>query len=428
MVLYLLQLTFLWLVFSLVYHFLLSKKSIYVFNRSYLLLTFLGSLIIPLVPFDLLLKKIDSFQGVSSSNVNVLSEVVVGISNKTNYYSFGYIEILWIIYTLGTLAFMIHFIIGLIKILKLKNKSYKIVIQGITVCKIPQENPVFSFFKTVFLNETIFNNLKDNKAIWLHEKAHVKQFHSFDVLLVEVMKIIFWFHPLIYLYRKNIKMNHEYLADQEVLKETDNISDYQHKLIDHIEQTQMLLASTFNYNLTQRRIVMMTIKTKKQTKLAVKLFTFFAVAGILTIVACTNKEGLQPRNKSTKNYLPYAEIQIDEKVSSVDDNSEKILQLVQQKAKPYEGIQAFYNDFMRTFNVPENLQLDDENEIKTRLKFIIEKDGSFSNIVAVGGGNEAVSDEAIRVLKSMPKWQPAKHEGKIVRSTFTLPIKIRLKP
>lgn len=414
MILYLLQLTFLWLVFSLVYHFLLSKKSIYVFNRSYLLLTFLGSLIIPLVPFDLLLKKIDSFQGVSSSNVNVLSEVVVGISNKTNYYSFGYIEILWIIYTLGTLAFMIHFIIGLIKILKLKNKSYKIVIEGITVCKIPQENPVFSFFKTVFLNETIFNNLKDNKAIWLHEKAHVKQFHSFDVLLVEVMKIIFWFHPLIYLYRKNIKMNHEYLADQEVLKETDNISDYQHKLIDHIEQTQMLLVSTFNYKLTQRRIIMMTIKTKKLTKLAVKLFTFFAVAGILTIVACSQEN-------ADEVMITYENIHKKTEI-------EEPLKFVENRAKPKEGIQAFYNDFMRTFNVPENLQLDDENEIKTRLKFIIEKDGSFSNIVAVGGGNEAVSDEAIRVLKSMPKWQPAKHEGKIVRSTFTLPIKIRLKP
>ena len=414
MILYLLQLTFLWLVFSLVYHFLLSKKSIYVFNRSYLLLTFLGSLIIPLVPFDLLLKKIDSFQGVSSSNVNVLSEVVVGISNKTNYYSFGYIEILWIIYTLGTLAFMIHFIIGLIKILKLKNKSYKIVIQGITVCKISQENPVFSFFKTVFLNETIFNNLKDNKAIWLHEKAHVKQFHSFDVLLVEVMKIIFWFHPLIYLYRKNIKMNHEYLADQEVLKETDNISDYQHKLIDHIEQTQMLLVSTFNYKLTQRRIIMMTIKTKKLTKLAVKLFTFFAVAGILTIVACSQEN-------ADEVMITYENIHKKTEI-------EEPLKFVENRAKPKEGIQSFYNDFMRTFNVPENLQLDDENEIKTRLKFIIEKDGSFSNIVAVGGGNEAVSDEAIRVLKSMPKWQPAKHEGKIVRSTFTLPIKIRLKP
>lgn len=414
MILYLLQLTFLWLVFSLVYHFLLSKKSIYVFNRSYLLLTFLGSLIIPLVPFDLLLKKIDSFQGVSSSNVNVLSEVVVGISNKTNYYSFGYIEILWIIYTLGTLAFMIHFIIGLIKILKLKNKSYKIVIEGITVCKIPQENPVFSFFKTVFLNETIFNNLKDNKAIWLHEKAHVKQFHSFDVLLVEVMKIIFWFHPLIYLYRKNIKMNHEYLADQEVLKETDNISDYQHKLIDHIEQTQMLLVSTFNYKLTQRRIIMMTIKTKKLTKLAVKLFTFFAVAGILTIVACSQEN-------ADEVMITYENIHKKTEI-------EEPLKFVENRAKPKEGVQAFYNDFMRTFNVPENLQLDDENEIKTRLKFIIEKDGSFSNIVAVGGGNEAVSNEAIRVLKSMPKWQPAKHEGKIVRSTFTLPIKIRVKP
>ena len=81
---------------------------------------------------------------------------------------------------------------------------------------------------------------------------------------------------------------------------------------------------------------------------------------------------------------------------------------------------------MRTFNVPENLQLDDENEIKTRLKFIIEKDGSFSNIVAVGGGNGEASNEAIRVLQTMPKWQPAEHEGQVVRSTFTMPIKIKI--
>lgn len=422
MVLYLLQLTLLWSVFSLVYHFILSKKSIYVFNRFYLLLTFLGSIIIPLIPFDLLLKKIDSFQGVSSSNVNILSEVVVDISNKTNYYSFEYTDILWIIYTLGTLTFMIHFIIGLIKILKLKNKSYKKVIEGITVCKIPQENQAFSFFAMIFINENIFNDLKNNKAIWLHEKAHVKQFHSFDVLLVEVMKIIFWFHPLIYLYRKNIKMNHEYLADEEVLNETDNISDYQHKLIDHIEQTHILLASTFNYRLTQKRIIMMTIKTKNQTKLAAKLLTFFAVFIMIIFIACSKDKPAEPKDKIQK--IPYSEIIIDEKDASYSHQDP--LELLEQKAQPSKGMQMFFHEFARKYNVPKEVLSIDQEEIKLKLNFVVEKDGSLSDIYETTGANKLLADEAIRVLKTMSRWIPAEHEGKIVRSTFTLPIKVNL--
>jgi len=223
----------------------------------------------------LLLKNVNSLQSVSSSNINVLSEVVVDISNKTTQYSFGYSDVIWIVYTLGFVAFMIHFIIGLIKIQKLKSSSHKKAFEGITVCKVPKENQAFSFFTTVFLNEKVFSDLKNNKTIWLHEKAHVKQSHSFDVLLVELMKIIFWFHPLVYLYRKNIKMNHEYLADEEVLKEIDNVKDYQHTLIDHIEQTNILLASTFNYKLTQKRIIMMTIKTKKSNKISSKIIYSF---------------------------------------------------------------------------------------------------------------------------------------------------------
>jgi len=412
MALYLLQLTFLWSVFSLVYHFILSEKTIYVFNRSYLLLTFVGSLLVPFIPFNLVLKNVNSLQSVSSSSVNVLSEVVVDISNKTTQYSFGYFDFIWTVYTLGFVAFMIHFIIGLIKILKLKRSSHKKAFEGIIVCKAPQENQAFSFFTTVFLNEKVFSDLKNNKVIWLHEKAHVKQSHSFDVLLVELMKIIFWFHPLVYLYRKNIKMNHEYLADEEVLKEIDNVKDYQHKLIDHIEQTNILLASTFNYKLTQKRIIMMTIKTKKQTKLAAKLFSLFAVAGILTIVGCSQEE--------------VSEVLVPEESVLMKTDLEERLKFVENKAKPIEGLRVFMQDYARKFNVPENPPLNKNNEIKIKVKFIIEKDGSFSEITGTSEDSEVLVDEAIRVLKTMPKWIPAEHESKIVRSTFTLPIKIRV--
>lgn len=422
MTLYLLQLTFLWSVFSLLYHFILSKKNIYVFNRFYLLLTLVGSLIIPLIPFNLLLKRVGAFQGVSPKNVNVLSEVVIDISNKTDDYSLGYTDILWIVYTLGVISFMIYFIVGLIKILKLKNESYKNVIDDITVCKISQENQAFSFFKTVFLNETIFDNLKDNKVVWIHEKEHVKQFHSFDVLLVEVMKIIFWFNPLTYLYIKNIKMNHEYLADEEVLKKIVNVRDYQHKLIDHIEETNMVLASTFNYKLTQKRIIMMTIKTKEQTKLAAKLLTFFAIFITVLLVACSNDKTVEPENKIQK--IPYSEIIIDEKDASYSHQDP--LKFVEQKAQPSKGMQMFFHEFARKYNVPKEVLSIEQGEIKLKLNFVVEKDGSLSDIHETTGANKLLAEEGIRTLKTMPNWSPAEHEGKIVRSTFTLPIKIRV--
>ncbi len=414
MILYLLQVTFLWSVFSLVYYFILSKKTIYVFNRFYLLLTFVGSLLIPIIPFNLLLKNVSSFKSVSTSNINVLNEVVVDISNKTAHYSFGYTDLLWIIYTLGVVAFMIHFITGLIKILKLKNTSQKKVLEGITVCKVQQENQAFSFFTTVFMHESVFNDLQNNKAIWLHEKAHVKQYHSFDVLLVEFVKIIFWFHPLTYLYRKNIKMNHEYLADEEVLKETDNVKDYQYKLLDFIENSNFSLTSTFNYKLTQKRIIMMTIKTKNKTKVITKVFSLFAVVGILTIIACSQDET--------------TEVVLAEESAKMKTDIEKPLKFVEKKAKPVEGLKTFMHDYAKKFNIPENPPLNDNNEIKIKVKFVIEKDGSFSEIKGVSEDSEILVEEAIRVLKTMPKWIPGKHQGKIVRSTFTLPITIKVNP
>lgn len=96
---------------------------------------------------------------------------------------------------------------------------------------------------------------------------------------------------------------------------------------------------------------------------------------------------------------------------------------------PREGLAAFMQNFAREFKAPENIKSD---EIKMRLKFIVETDGSFSNILTPqeyfkpDESYLALQEEAIRALKTMPEWKPAEHEGKIVRSTFTLPIKIRV--
>lgn len=97
---------------------------------------------------------------------------------------------------------------------------------------------------------------------------------------------------------------------------------------------------------------------------------------------------------------------------------------VEKKAMPKEGLKSFMQNFAREYKAPKEIASD---QIKFRLKFIVETDGSFSNIFAIDG-DENTTTEAIRVLKTTPKWNPAEHEGEIVASTFTLPITIRINP
>lgn len=106
------------------------------------------------------------------------------------------------------------------------------------------------------------------------------------------------------------------------------------------------------------------------------------------------------------------------------DEENKVWGFVQKKASPTEGMEAFYKSYIRKFNAPDvggNVQ-----EISVLLKFVVEKDGSFTDIQIAGPDPHNIGKEAIRVLKAMPKWKPAEHNGKTVRSSFKLPIKLRV--
>ena len=103
----------------------------------------------------------------------------------------------------------------------------------------------------------------------------------------------------------------------------------------------------------------------------------------------------------------------------------KVYSFVQEKASPIEGMSGFYQNYVRKINRKKfsstTVTLD------VRLKFIVEKDGTFSDIQVLNESTEGLGEEAIRVLKTMPAWNPAKHNGQKVRSSFTLPMRMTLK-
>jgi len=112
-------------------------------------------------------------------------------------------------------------------------------------------------------------------------------------------------------------------------------------------------------------------------------------------------------------------VSFNSNAQAVDD----VKTFVHQKAGPYEGMQDFYKNFVDEFNAPKLPS--NQNQLKILVKFIVEKDGSFSNVTVIGQSEE-VTSEIVRVLSKMPRWQPGYHEGKPVRSSFSLPITMKL--
>ncbi len=106
---------------------------------------------------------------------------------------------------------------------------------------------------------------------------------------------------------------------------------------------------------------------------------------------------------------------------SGESTSNALLKIVQTKAEPVEGYSKFYDRFIQKFSAQDR---DSNAEIIIKLRFVVEKDGSFTNIEIIDD-QMGLGEEAKRVLKAMPKWKPAEHNGRTVRSLFTLPIKIR---
>lgn len=171
--------------------------------------------------------------------------------------SFSLISIL---YGIGVLLFLILFIIKLFKVFQVKRSTSIEVIDNVEVHRIKNSNQAFSFFNYIFIG----TNNANIETILKHEKVHKKQLHSLDLVFLEVLKIIFWFNPLIYFYQKRIVEIHEFEADSTSVSE--NKSSYYETLICQIfEVNSISLTNNFyNQSLIKKRLVMLQKSKSKK--------------------------------------------------------------------------------------------------------------------------------------------------------------------
>jgi len=312
MINYLLEATICWLLFYGVYISFLKKETFFHLNRYYLLGTLLGGLIIPLLeitPGSELAAQLQQAILLNEVVITGESTVIQATTQTANSLVF------FLLYALIFVIMATRMLMGLSNIYRLKQQGTVIPEPHYTRIETTKPHAPFSFFRFLFLNrENGLSNTERNQII-THELAHIKGRHSVDVLLVELMTIILWFHPLIFLYKRSIKENHEFLADQAVLKFA-NKKQYSRLLVEQAIPG-LRLANNFNHSLLKKRIKMMSTLKSNNINLLKYLICIPMIGLILFMFSCKKEVAEQLPQETAQKKIT------ENDLSKVDKNSEK---------------------------------------------------------------------------------------------------------
>ncbi|AUC82532.1 M56 family metallopeptidase [Lacinutrix sp. Bg11-31] len=246
------------------YKLFLENLAIHKFKRFYLLGTLVVSIVIPFITFIEYIEphlEVPLFNADQSIPLDLLPFSEVAAVEPLYYLP----VVLWSIYGLGVLLFTTKFCINLFNIVSKINKNEKQKHNNFISVLLNDLIIPHTFFSYIFLNKTKFEAKAIPQEVLLHEQTHASQKHSLDILFIELLQIVLWFNPLLYFIKKDIKLNHEFLADEAVLKQGIDSSTYQETLLQFTSNAnEMPLAHAINYSLIKKRFTIMKTQTSRK--------------------------------------------------------------------------------------------------------------------------------------------------------------------
>lgn len=266
----------------LIYHLFLEKEKMHVFNRFYLLFAVAFSLVIPLLHIQKTMPEILVSQVTHTVEAITLNPTVAQAQVVTEP-AFSWAAVVSGIYCLVSAMLLLRFIKNIFSFFTLIRKS-EIVKLGNSKLVLVENCPTpYSFLSYIFLNREDYKRDNIEEEILQHEMTHTAQRHSWDILFIEFVIVFAWVNPVLFLYRRAIQLNHEFLADESVIHSCD-MHRYQNLLLNKTyRQNSLVLSSSFNYLLTKKRLIMMTRKTSFQMAVfkQLTLIPVFAICAFL---------------------------------------------------------------------------------------------------------------------------------------------------
>lgn len=392
----------------------------------------------------------------------------------------------------GIVAFLCgRFLVQLSSILWLAHTSERVIIHETPVYALRKAAGPFSFFRMVFLHPESHSD-KETDEILTHECTHVSQWHSIDVILSEMMCMACWFNPFVWLLKREVRHNLEYLADNTVIQSGYDSKSYQYHLLGLAHhQSVTTLYNSFNVLHLKNRIMMMN-KKRSPGIVRTKYLIFIPLVGILMLLSnieavarltvrlaneatvsnamvtatgilvdetgqpligasvvvkggkertITDKKGAfsleVPANAILRCSYQGRESQ---EVLAADMTNNTHLSLssksremneqvftVVEKMPSFPGGDAELLKYIATnIKYPKESQ-DNGEQGRVICSFIVGRDGSVNNPEVLRGVTPLLNEEAVRVINTMPRWNPGMQRGKAVAVKYTVPITFRLK-
>lgn len=270
----------------MVYYLFLSKEKMHQFKRFYLLGALVLSLCVPFISIPVYVE-VEQQQPVKGQVVVNMPDGTAGAEAfitlvpeepKIDYRPYLILSV----YLLVTLILGARFIANMARFYSLKKHNTLQPYKDATLVLLDVPVQPHSFLSNIYLNRHEYEAGQITAEIFTHELTHVRQRHTLDIMFVEVLKTLFWFNPLLYLYKHAIQMNHEFLADERTINQFRNIPTYQKMLLDMaLPYNGLTLASSINYSVTKQRFIMMTKTTTKTKGLILKLALLPVIGGVI---------------------------------------------------------------------------------------------------------------------------------------------------
>lgn len=438
--------------FYLLWKLLLSRETFHRFNRVALLAVMVLALVLPWIRLSL-----DATVQVAKPMV-VLEDLLVtpdgAAATQQASSSWGVMDIAAVAYFIGVamvLAWLLHSQWSLHRLLKQGRRES--LPGGITLHVVPGDQSPFSYFKHIVISE---QDYRDNPhEILTHEQAHIGLRHSWDVLFMSVVTLFQWWNPAAWLLGRELRQVHEYEADEAVLNQGINAKQYQLLLIrKSVGDKLFSMANNFNYQSLKKRIRMMSMnKSSRWNRLralaavpviALALLAFANNKSVVAVVTADVQQdrvtqsaeetpelvlvGMRPDKTADVEAAPQAddvkaEVQTPQDTEPQSDN--KVYKSVEQMPR-FPGGEVGLMRYMS-----ENIKYPPEaakNDIEGRVvvQFIIDKTGQVGEVKVVRPVSEELDAEAVRVVKTLPKFEPGRQDGEAVAVWYTLPISFKL--
>lgn len=424
------------------YHLALRNNRFHQWNRFYLLLCSILSLVVPLLRIPLPFTAVETDPiFVYTSQVVTLREQVFTPAKALPVKPFDWAASLYGCVIVALFGRMLY---GYWKIMRLIHSSRVEFVKPYWLVLSEQITAPFSFFKYIFWNNRVNATTQEGRQMLQHEMVHLQEKHSTDKLFMEVITAVCWINPFFHLIKRELSLIHEFIADKKAVVNGD-VADYAQTILQMALQTNRTFSMTnnFSHQPIKRRILMLTQSRKLRFSylrrlmiLPIAIMIFSSLAFVvteenidnlskqLTSVPLTVAEPPQKKDTVIKPPPPPAPSKAPYK--SVMKGQKEVFTFVEQPPS-FPGGDAALNKYLAS-NIRYPHAAVEKNIMGTIfVSFIVTDEGEVTDVKSVGapkGGG--LEEEAKRVVEKMPKWIPGKQNGNFVNVQFNLPIRFTL--